>query len=97
LLLEDLISRHPQVAEAAVIAVPDERWGERPMALVVPRPEFRGVLTSEDVRSHMSQYVASGQLKRHDIPDRIDLVEALEKTSVGKINKRSMRERLVVR
>jgi fatty-acyl-CoA synthase len=92
LLLEDLISRHSEVAEVAVIAIPDARWGERPMALVVPRPEFRTVLTAESIRAHMIQFVDSGRLKRHDIPDRIDFVESLARTSVGKIDKKLIRE-----
>jgi fatty-acyl-CoA synthase len=97
LLLEDLISRHAQVAEVAVLGMKDERWGERPMALIVCKAEHRDTLTPTLIKEHMVQFVSSGAIKKHDVPERIEIVIALEKTSVGKLNKKLMRERLAER
>ena len=91
--LEDLISRLQGVAEVAVIGVRDAQWGERPHALVVPRPESRATLTPEQVRDHVAAAAATGAIPRYAIPERVTLVEALERTSVGKINKKLLRER----
>ena len=93
LALESLISTHPGVQEVAVVAVDDARWGERPHALVVARPDWRGRLSADDVRECVGVAVAAGSLPRYAIPERVTLVEALDKTSVGKINKRALRER----
>jgi fatty-acyl-CoA synthase len=91
--LESVASRHPGVAEAAVIAVPDERWGERPLALVVPRdPAAAGTLAGE-VRAAIAAAAAAGELPRYAVPERVLVVGALERTSVGKIDKRRLRER----
>lgn len=91
--LEDLISRHPAVAEVAVIAVKDARWGERPHALVVPRPQFRESLSPEQIRAHVAAAAEAGDVPKYAIPERVTLVETLERTSVGKLNKRLLRER----
>jgi len=91
--LENLISKHPAVAEVAVIGVPDEKWGERPHVLIVARPESRQELTSEEIRSFVAAAAAEGKVARYAVPERITLVDALERTSVGKINKRALRER----
>lgn len=92
LAIEDALSQHPGVSEAAVIGVADARWGERPLALVVPRP---GEAVDEAaLRAHLEARAASGAISRYAVPDRILLVEALEKTSVGKLDKKAMRARL---
>ena len=93
LQLEDLISRHPAVAEVAVIAVPDETWGERPLALIVAKPEHRHHLTEADIRTHLEQLALDGLIARYAIPEHARFVDALERTSVGKVNKQLMRER----
>jgi fatty-acyl-CoA synthase len=93
LQLENLISLHPAVAEVAVVSVPDARWGERPHAFIVLRAEFRETLIAEDIRAHVAAAAARGSVPRYAIPERITLVDALERTSVGKINKRLLRER----
>jgi fatty-acyl-CoA synthase len=83
--LERVLIAHPSVAEAAVIAVPHERWGERPAALVVPvegaRPD------PEELREFLAGNVASWWL-----PEVIELVADLPKTAVGKYDKRRLRE-----
>jgi fatty-acyl-CoA synthase len=93
LQLEDLISRHPAVAEVAVIAVPDETWGERPLALIVAKPEHRHHLTEADIRTHLEQLARAGLIARYAIPEHARFVDALERTGVGKLNKQLMRER----
>jgi fatty-acyl-CoA synthase len=80
--LENAIAAHPDVVEAAVIAIPDERWVERPLALVA------GTATAEDVRAFLRDRVA-----RWWIPERIEFVDAIPRTAVGKYDKRALRER----
>ena len=94
LQLEDLISRHPGVAEVAVVGVADESWGERPVALIVPRPEYRGRMTQTVIHQHLEQLARDGLISRYAIPRETHFVDALERTSVGKLNKKLMRERL---
>ncbi len=86
--LENLLSLHPQVAEAAVIGVPDEKWGERPLAIVVPKGEAP---SAEDLIAHLKQYAAEGVITDWAVPERYEFVEALPKTSVGKIDKKALR------
>jgi fatty-acyl-CoA synthase len=93
LQLEQIISLHPGVAEVAVVGMPDARWGERPHALVVPRPHYRATLTPEDICSQVAAAAAAGSVPRYAVPDRVTFVDTLERTSVGKINKRLLRER----
>ena len=94
LQLEGIISQLPGVAEVAVIAEPDTRWGERPHAFVVPAAEVRPAPTAEDVRAHVGLEVARGVLPRYAIPEHVTLVASLPKTSVGKIDKRRLRATL---
>lgn len=93
LQLENLISLVPGVAEVAVIGVPDERWGERPCALVVPERGADRSALPQAVRSRLAEAAWAGTVPRYAVPERIELVEALDKTSVGKVNKRALRER----
>ena len=92
LQLEELIAGHPQVAEVAVIGVPDPQWGERPIALVVARSANDASLP-EALREFIQERVDAALLSKYAVPDRVIVVESLEKTSVGKINKRILRER----
>ena len=91
LALEDIISRHKAVSEAAVIGIPDDKWGERPLALVVLKDEFKNKVTGEDLKSFYEQFVENGTIPRFGVPDKINLVESIAKTSVGKINKKALR------
>jgi fatty-acyl-CoA synthase len=85
--LESLISEHPAVSSVAVVGVPDPQWGERPVALVVSEG-----ITAEMLVAHLHQYVESGRINKWAIPRQIRLVADIPKTSVGKINKRLIRE-----
>lgn len=93
LQLENLISRHPAVAEVAVIGVPDALWGERPHALVVPKAGLPSAGIAEDIRALIATAASEGHVPRYAVPDRVTFVEVLDRTSVGKINKRALRER----
>jgi fatty-acyl-CoA synthase len=93
--IESLISQHPGVAEVAVIGVKDEKWGERPLALVVPRKDLVTTLTEDDVKKHVLAFSEKGQISKYAIPQIVKLVEALEKTSVGKMNKKRLREQFI--
>jgi fatty-acyl-CoA synthase len=91
LQLEDLILRHPGVAEAAVIGVPDPRWIERPLALLVAKPGQE--VSVAQIRTHLHNSAAKGIIPRYSVPEQIVFVEALPKTSVGKLDKKVLRER----
>ncbi len=88
--LESLLSEHPAVRSVAVVGIPDPQWGERPMALVVCLPATG--TTAETLVHHLQQYVESGRISKWAIPRQIRFVTDIPKTSVGKINKRLIRE-----
>jgi acyl-CoA synthetase (AMP-forming)/AMP-acid ligase II len=85
--LENAIMAHPDVLEAAVVAVPDERWSERPCACVVLRSESG--LDAEGLRGFLATKVAKWWL-----PDRVEFITEVPKTSVGKFNKKELRAQL---
>ena len=84
--LENLLMAHPSVAEAAVIGVPDEKWGERPLAAVVPVDGAS--VTPEELRGFLGERVPRWQL-----PERWAFIDEVPKTSVGKFKKTTLRER----
>jgi fatty-acyl-CoA synthase len=83
--LENAIMAHPDVMEAAVIGVPDEKWGERPLAAVVLRDGAS--VTPAELRDFLS-----GRLPRWQLPERWSFIGEVPKTSVGKFAKTRMRE-----
>jgi fatty-acyl-CoA synthase len=85
--LENALMSHPDVMEAAVIAKPDERWTERPLACVVCREGARP--TPDELRTHLEPLVAKWWL-----PDEFAFIEAVPKTSVGKFDKKVLRSQL---
>ena len=89
--LEDIISRHPAVSEAAVIGIPDPKWVERPLALVVLKPEMADTTTEDELKAFFDKFAADGVIPKYGVPDRVQIVEAIAKTSVGKINKKQLR------
>lgn len=89
--LENLISQHPDVAAVAVVGIPDDKWGERPYAMVVPKTAD---LDTPTLQHHLQQFVDSGQLSKWAIPEQMQMVDDIPKTSVGKINKKVIRETL---
>jgi len=82
--VEAAIDSHPAVLEVAVVGVPDDRWGERPKAYVV----LREPVEVDALLAHVR-----GQIARYKVPDRVEFLEALPKTSTGKIQKFQLRER----
>lgn len=92
LQIEDVVAQHPAVADVAVIGVPDPRWGERPRALVTLRPESVGQVSEHDIRNFAARLIESGGISRYGVLMQVQFVEALARTSVGKLNKRAMRE-----
>lgn len=88
--MEDLAMRHPDVAAASFIGVADARWGERPVAFVVPKKAAHVDLTA--LREHLQVHVGKGEISRYALPDEIILIDALPRTSVGKIDKKRLRE-----
>ena len=93
LLLESLISQVEGVTESAVIAMPDSRWGERPLALVVPSDGYE--LDVGTIRSALTEAAAAGVIPRYGVPEQIRIVDELAKTSVGKLDKKAIRARYV--
>ena len=92
LQMESLLLQHPAVQEVAVIAQRDDKWGERPLALVLIKPEYLGHVNEAALRKHVVQNAESGGLGRFAILVHILFVEDLLKTSVGKTNKRELRK-----
>jgi fatty-acyl-CoA synthase len=84
--VEAAIDSHPAVLEVAVVGIPDDKWGERPKAFVVLRPG--ATATAHEIADHVR-----GQIARYKVPEHVDFVAELPKTSTGKIQKFQLRER----
>jgi fatty-acyl-CoA synthase len=82
--VEQAVLSHPAVLEAAVVGVPDERWGERPKAFVVARAGK--TVDPDDVIAHVQ-----GAIARYKAPREVAVVDELPKTSTGKIQKFELR------
>ena len=78
---------HPGVMEAAVIAIPNERWIERPLAVVVLTPDA-GAVTEDELVLHLDS-----NFPKFWVPDKIAFVDEIPKTSVGKFDKKLLRHR----
>ncbi|MGX9886705.1 long-chain fatty acid--CoA ligase [Streptomyces sp. NPDC002276] len=86
--LENALMSHPDVTEAAVVAVPDEKWGERPLATVVLREG-----STADFESLRAFLADAGKIAKWQLPERWTIVESVPKTSVGKFDKKVLRRR----
>jgi fatty-acyl-CoA synthase len=91
--LENLLSLHEGVLEAAVIGIHDEKWGERPQAIIVPREGYKDKLTADVLKTHLNKYVEEGVITNWSVPESYVVVDELPKTSVGKIDKKVLRSR----
>ena len=84
--LENEIMAHPKIKEAAVIGIVDEKWGERPLACVVP--EDGEDVSPDDIRGFLD-----GRVAKWWIPESFEFIDEVPKTSVGKFSKKTLRER----
>ncbi len=95
LLLEDLLTGFEGIEEAMVIGVPDETWGEKPLGVVVLKKTYQARDEGEvkqEIQRHLLQYVEDGTLMKWAIPE-IEIADSLPKTSTGKLDKKTVRER----
>ena len=83
--IEDILYKHPAVLEAAVIGVPSEKWGETPLAIIVPRPG--ATPTSDEIIAHCRDNLA-----HFKTPSRVEFVQALPRTATGKLKKFELRD-----
>jgi len=84
--MENLLMAHPAILEAAVIAIPDAKWTERPLACVVLKPGRSAA--AEELRAHLA-----GKFVKWQLPDRFEFLDAIPRTSTGKFWKVKLRER----
>ena len=91
--LENLISKHSAVSEVAVVGIPDEVWTERPHAMIVLKEGE--TVDKSDIQEFLQQFVQNGTINKWTVPDSIAFVEAIPKTSVGKIDKKKIRSELL--
>ncbi|WP_366922025.1 long-chain fatty acid--CoA ligase [Metallumcola ferriviriculae] len=85
--LENTIMAHPAVLEAAVIAMPHDKWVERPLACVVLKEDHRGSTTADEIIHFLTD-----QVPKIWLPDRVEFIEEIPKTSVGKFDKKELRQ-----
>ena len=85
--LENSLMAHPALIEAAVIAIPDQRWGERPLACIVFKPGCEA--TAAELRMHLLRH----GFEKWQLPERYEIIEAVPRTSTGKFWKFKLRER----
>lgn len=91
LQMEDVIAKHEAVQEVAVIGTPDEKWGERPLALVLLKPEHVGKISEHAIRNFAAHGIEAAGISRYGVLLQVSFVKHLLKTSVGKMDKRGMR------
>ncbi|MFT5728912.1 MAG: fatty-acyl-CoA synthase [Desulforhopalus sp.] len=90
--LEDIINLHPQVAEVAVIGTQDDKWGERPLALIILSGEGEQPI-EKDIINHVRSFIEKGLMTKLALLMKVEYVEIIDKTSVGKINKKELRKK----
>jgi fatty-acyl-CoA synthase len=89
--LEELVGTANGVAEASVVAIPDAKWGERPLAVIVPKPGI--TIKLEELNAPIEKAISKGAIPRYAKLERFVIVDQLPRTSVGKIDKKAMRTR----
>ncbi|MFT5219921.1 MAG: fatty-acyl-CoA synthase [Gammaproteobacteria bacterium] len=91
LALEDVASRAASVAEVAAFGIPDAQWGERPMLVIVAKEGTDAEVVKAEVCDLLQREIDAGVFEKWAMPQRIELVDAIPKTSVGKLDKKVMR------
>lgn len=86
MLIDKLIEQHPAVASCATIAMPHEKWGERPLACAVLKPGYKGKVTEREIRRF-----CEGKIPKWQIPDVVLFLDSMPITSAGKKNKKLLR------
>jgi cyclohexanecarboxylate-CoA ligase len=84
--IEDLLYAHPDVADVAIVAVPDPRLTERACAVVVP------VAGAQLTLPALTDYLSGFQLAKHKLPERLEIVDSLPRTPTGKVQKYLLRQ-----
>ena len=79
--------------EAAVIGVKDDKWGERPLALVAKQASDANGVSDRAIKDHLKVFADKGVISKYGIPEKIIFIDSIPKTSVGKIDKKELRER----
>jgi fatty-acyl-CoA synthase len=92
--LENALCKHPSVADVAVVAVPDDKWGECPHAEIVLHEAFRDQVKATDLLAHLRQFVEAGSIHKRAILTHFRFVPALPRTSVGKLDKKRLRSQI---
>ncbi len=92
--LEDIINLHPAVSEVAVVGMTDEKWGERPLALIVLK-ERSAEPDAKEIINHVKAFIDKGLMSKLSLLLQVRYVPLIDKTSVGKINKKLLREKLL--
>ena len=84
--LENALMEHPAVAEAAVIAIPNEKWGERPLACIVLK------IGRQANTNELSEHLLACSFAKWQLPDRYEFIDAVPRASTGKFWKAKLRE-----
>jgi fatty-acyl-CoA synthase len=92
LQIEDVLTQHESVSESAAFGIPDEKWGERPIAFVILKENFVGKVSEDDLKNYFKGVAATGAITKFGIPDKIIITDKIPKTSVGKLDKRNLRK-----
>ncbi len=87
--LESLIGQCPGIAECAVIGVPDAKWGERPLAICSLKPGAGA--TAEQIKAFVLEHAERGTVSKFAVPGSVHFVDVIDKTSVGKLDKKALR------
>ena len=90
--LEDIINQHSSVSEVAVIGIPHEKWGEVPLGLVMLKDK-EDKITPKEIENFTKDFIKKGIMARESMLLKIKFVDQIYKTSVGKVNKRALREK----
>ena len=92
LKIENLVRRHKGIQDVAVVGVPNEKWGERPVVIAVVKPEYADMVTEEKIKAFMKKFAETGEIPKFSLPDRYVIVDEIPKTGVKKIDFRKIRK-----